>query len=128
MVASGGSGADQVQIQLCHFLCCVTSDKLLSDKREVIIVSRFSGCWKDGLGLGLVQSLKHCLAHSKQSIQGSYYEVRVNHLILRRRKLRFLSTCLRSSSKKELMEMLKEPPQGLDPVPGAPSPPLATWT
>lgn len=54
---------------------------VLTYNREVVIVSRVSGCWKDGLGVGLV--------HSKRSIQGSYYEVGVDRLLLRRRKLRF---------------------------------------
>lgn len=35
---------------------------------------------------------------------------------------------VRGQSKGRAEEMLKEPPPGLDPVPGAPSPPLATWT
>lgn len=81
---------DRVQVRLCHFLCCVTSDKLpdlsvpsnLTCEREIIIVSGFAGGWKDGLGLGLAQPLKHWPAHSKQSIEGSYHELGVKHLIL----------------------------------------------
>ena len=98
--------------ELLHLSC-----RFLTHNRKVYTLS-----WlEEWSGLGLVQALEQCLAHSKWSIRGRWVLV----LPFMEEKAEALHTLLRSTRGKELKEMLKEPSCGLVPVPRTPPSPFS---